>query len=704
MNQPNPHAVIIGAGLAGSLLACYLARDGWRVSVYERRADPRRAGYGGGRSINLALSARGFSGLAGVGLDDRVRQRDAIRMPGRMIHPVSGPLVFQPYSSDPGDAINSVSRGGLNLTLLAAASERPNVAFHFECTCVDIEPDGPVAIVRAGAGTEHIACDLLIGADGAFSAVRGRLQREGRFDYSQSYLDHGYKELHIPPAAALGLDPAEFGGYAMDPHALHIWPRGGAMMIALPNRDTSFTCTLFWPFRGPHGLEQLDTGGRVESFFAQHYPDAAPLMPTLAKDYLGNPTGTLVTIRCHPWQHAGRVCLIGDAAHAIVPFYGQGMNAAFEDVRDLAALLARHGRDRGSALQEFEAVRRPSADAIADMALENFIEMRDRVGDPVFRYRKRVEQTLHRLLPDRVTPQYNLVSFSTVPYEEARRRGRELDSVVAHVTAALPMGSPESLGDGAWERRVAALGAAALAQRGAGPDPGGPAIDITPPVTPRLAVWPGDTPLSREVLCDLDRGDGITLSTIRATVHLGAHADGPNHYGRGAPGIGERSLHHYIGRCRVVEARIGRGQRVRPTDLAGGIDPITEPRVLLRTGTFPDPESWNEDFAGLSVELIEALSARGVITIGIDTPSVDLFSSKDLPAHRAILAGDIAIIEGLVLSAVEPGIYELAALPLRLMGFDASPVRAVLRRVPGHPTGNLAVQVRDNGAPRARPS
>jgi kynurenine 3-monooxygenase len=683
MTTSRRHAVIVGAGLAGSLLACYLARQGWRVSVYERRSDPRRAGYGGGRSINLALSARGFSGLAGVGLDERVRQRDAIRMPGRMIHPVAGPLVFQPYSANPADAINSVSRGGLNLTLLEAAAEYPNVSFHFECTCVDIEPDTPAAIIRAGVGTEHVACDLLIGADGAYSAVRGRLQRAERFDYSQSYLEHGYKELHIPPAAEVGVDPQRFGGYAMDPHALHIWPRGGAMMIALPNRDQSFTCTLFWPFRGPHGLEEPRTASEIARFFGEHYPDAMPLMPTLARDYTANPIGTLVTIRCSPWQHAGKVCLIGDAAHAIVPFYGQGMNAAFEDVRDLAGLLK--GGDQRAALEEFEALRKPSADAIADMALDNFIEMRDRVGDPEFRYRKRIEQSLHRLFPGRVTPQYNLVSFSTVPYEEARRRGRELEAVVARVAAALPMGSAEALGDAAWEERVKTLGERMLrddtGHRKAA-DWWHPAlIDLTPAVTPRLAVWPGDTPMSREVLCDLEQGDTITLSTIRATVHLGAHADGPNHYGRGAPGIGERGLHHYIGRCQVVEVKVGRGQRVRPADLPGGIDSITEPRVLLRTGTFPDPESWNDDFAGLSVELVDALAARGVITIGIDTPSVDLFFSKDLPAHHAILARDVAILEGLVLGSVEPGVYELIAPPLRLVGFDASPVRAVLRRV-----------------------
>src|SRR5690606_5531813 len=251
--------VIVGAGLAGSLMACYLARAGWRVTVFERRPDPRAKGYAGGRSINLALSARGLSGLAGAGLDEVVMRRDAIPMPGRMIHPPGGGgLVFQPYSADPADAINSVSRGGLNLTLLNAAAAHEGVELRFDHPCVDVDLDAPAAIVRTPEGsTLRAGCDLLLGADGAFSPVRGRLQKTDRFEYSQSYLQHGYKELRIPPAAEVGIDESAHGGYAMEPHALHIWPRGGAMMIALPNRDKSFTCTLFWPFAGEHGLESL---------------------------------------------------------------------------------------------------------------------------------------------------------------------------------------------------------------------------------------------------------------------------------------------------------------------------------------------------------------------------------------------------------------------------------------------------------------
>lgn len=671
--------LIVGAGLAGPLLAIYLARLGYGVRVIERRPDPRAEGYAGGRSINLALSHRGLRGLAGVGLDRLVHENDAIPMPGRMIHPlaapgVAGASVFQPYSSNPADAINAVSRGGLNLTLLHAAAREPGVTLDFSRPCVDVDIDAsprPAALFQSPAGVERVEADLILGADGAFSPVRGRLQKTDRFEYSQSYLSHGYKELHIPPAAG--------GSWAMEPHALHIWPRGGAMMIALPNRDKSFTCTLFWPFRdeGGHGLESLAGPERVETFFREQYPDAVPLMPTLAQDFAANPNGGLVTVRCWPWVYRSRVAVLGDAAHAIVPFYGQGMNAAFEDCRELAECLVRHAGRPGPALDEFQSLRKPNADAIADMALANFEEMRDKVGDPAFRYRKKVEQALHAMLPERVHPQYNLVSFSTVPYTEARRRGRELDGVLDRVIRGVPLGSFEAMGEAGWRSALAAA-----YERAAGPPAGsGDAprvIDITPPVTPRLGVWPGDTPMTRQVLCEIEKGATITLSTICTTVHLGAHADGPNHYGPGAASIGERGLHHYLGTCRVLDAPAARGSRVRPRDVRG-LDRIVEHRVLIRTGTFPDPERWNGDFAGLSVELIDLLASRGVTTIGIDTPSVDLQDSKDLPAHKAILRHDMAILEGLVLAGVEPGAYELIAPPLKLMGFDASPVRALLR-------------------------
>ncbi|CAN5774866.1 hypothetical protein BH11PLA1_BH11PLA1_05010 [soil metagenome] len=725
---PGKHVVIVGAGLAGSLLAVYLARQGWRVSVFERRGDPRAKGYAGGRSINLALSARGIDGLAGVGLDADVMRRDAIAMRGRMMHAVDGALTYMPYSADGREAINSVSRGGLNLTLIEAAAREANVTLHFDAPCVDVDLEAPAVIIGASSGNgggasavRRVECDLVASADGAYSAVRGAMMRTDRFDYEQSYLRHGYKELHIAPRAELagrGVQVRPVGGasaaggapngetsasaarqpgvnqdlFAMEANALHIWPRGGEMMIALPNRDGSFTCTLFWPFEGERGFGALRTEPEIEAFFARVYPDAAALMPDLAVTYASNPVGSLVTMKCAPWQKHGKVVLLGDAAHAIVPFYGQGMNAAFEDVRALARCLG-ETRDQRTALEKFEALRRPNADAIAEMAVENFVEMRDKVGQPEWLYRKKIEQTLHAAFPERVHPQYNLVSFATTPYVEARREGARLAALVAGVAdrVRMPVGFPGTLTaiDEAWKARVRkeflglredAIARVAPSAMGAERE----LIDITPKVTVGFPVWPGDTPLAREMICRREDGASVTLSALRATGHLGAHADGSNHYAteaEGGTGVGERPLAHYIGACVVVEARAARGARIGVSDLSGGIEAVTRPRVLLKTGTFGPAGVWNDDFAALSVELVEALAARGVVTIGIDTPSVDLMESKTLEAHRAIFRHDISIIEGLDLSAVDPDEYELLAAPLRLAEFDGSPVRAVLRRM-----------------------
>lgn len=437
--------VIVGAGLAGCLMACYLAKAGHRVSVYERRPDPRAKGYVGGRSINLALSTRGIRGLEGAGLAETVMQKDAIPMRGRRIHPPGGGATgFQPYSANEGDAINSVSRGGLNLTLLGAAAAMPGVSFYFDHPCHDVDLEGPAALLTDSAARPvRAAGDVVLGCDGAFSPVRGRLQKVDRFDYAQSYLHHGYKELHIPPAPN--------GEFAMEPNALHIWPRGGAMMIALPNRDRSFTCTLFWPFAGEHSFESLHSDAEIKRHFEQHYPDAVPLMPGLVEDYRRNPASSLVTVRCWPWQWGGRVAVLGDAAHAIVPFYGQGMNCAFEDCRALADCLERHGGDFARALPEFASLRKPHADAIADMALENFVEMRDLAGRADFQYRKKIEQSLHHAYGERLIPQYNLVSFTNVPYAVAQRRGREMDGLLRAVAGAVPAGT---LSGNEWEAAV----------------------------------------------------------------------------------------------------------------------------------------------------------------------------------------------------------------------------------------------------------
>ena len=417
-----------------------LGKRGWRVDLYERRSDPRARGFIGGRSINLALSVRGITALEHAGLSEGVLE-DAIAMRGRMMHSRGGELVHQPYSAIPGESINSVSRGGLNLKLLEAADVESNVALHFDHRLRDVEltdDDRAIAIFDTPNGEVRAEPDLIIGADGAFSGVRGRLQRTERFSFSQSYLEHGYKELTIPPNAN--------GDFAVDPHALHIWPRGGSMMIALPNPDRSFTCTLFWPLEGDHSFAALPDDApdeQILAFFGREYGDAVPLMPTLLQDYRTNPTSSLVTIRCNPWHWSSRVVLIGDASHAIVPFYGQGMNAAFEDCRIFDELVDKHGADFATLLPEFSRLRKPHADAIADMALTNFVEMRDKVGSKMFLLRKKLEKLLHRVFPKQFLPLYNMVSFSNIPYADAREDARRQDVVLfraAAVLAALLLG------------------------------------------------------------------------------------------------------------------------------------------------------------------------------------------------------------------------------------------------------------------------
>lgn len=421
---------VFGAGLAGTLVAVYLARAGHRVRLYERRPDPRAAGVERGRSINLALSTRGIDGLRRVGLADEVL-RDAIAMPGRMIHGRDGTLAFQRYSKDGAQAINSVSRSGLNLTLLNAAEREAGVEIVFGKRCVNVDFERRQAKLldaRTGA-VELVEFAHAIGADGAFSGVRASMQRRDRFDYEQSYLTHGYKELTIPAGDA--------GAFRIEKHALHIWPRGTYMMIALPNPDGSFTCTLFWPFEGPNSFAALRTDEDVLRFFRQEFPDAVPLIPDLARDFRENPTASLVTVRCAPWHVGDAAVLIGDAAHAIVPFYGQGMNASFEDCVWLDESLKRFPEDIGRAFADFSERRKPHADAIARLAQDNFIEMRDKAGRASFRAKKRVEHALERLLPGVYLSLYEMVSFTTIPYADAVARARRQNVVVGAVLAAL---------------------------------------------------------------------------------------------------------------------------------------------------------------------------------------------------------------------------------------------------------------------------
>lgn len=399
-------------------MAAYLGRAGHRVDVYERRGDPRRLGIHGGRSINLAISTRGLHALEGVGLRERVLE-GAVSMRGRLMHDEAGALSYQPYGVHAGDVIHSVSRGGLNLTLIEGADELPDVTFHFDRRVLDVDLDAPAMVVERDGVADRIEADALIGADGAFSAVRARMQRTDRFDYSQSYLQHGYKELTIPPS--------DDGTHRMRPDALHIWPRGGYMMIALPNDDGSFTCTLFWPFTGEPGVDTLRTDDDVLRFFESRFPDAVPRMPTLLADFATNPTSSLVTVRCKPWTLGGRVALLGDAAHAVVPFYGQGANAAFEDCVVLHECLERHGGELVPAFREYDVLRKDNVDALADLAIANFIEMRDHVSSRSFLWKKRAEKILHRLFPRWFLPLYQMITFSRIPYAEARRRAARQD-------------------------------------------------------------------------------------------------------------------------------------------------------------------------------------------------------------------------------------------------------------------------------------
>lgn len=396
-------------------MAIYLARAGARVTLVERRPDPRRAGAAAGRSINLAISTRGLHALAGVGLEKPVLDM-SVSMRGRMIHSSSGSTVFQPYGTEAHQAIRSVSRGGLNQLLLEAAEKEAEGSVLFDSPCRDVDLERGSVIVEQSGERKEIAGDWVLGADGAFSAIRARMQRTDRFNYQQFYLDHGYKELTIPAAAG--------GGFAMEPEALHIWPRGGYMMIALPNQDGSFTCTLFWPFSGANSFENLQSESQVDEFFSRNFPDARPLMPDLGAEYFENPTSSLVTVRCAPWSHADRVVMLGDACHAVVPFYGQGANASFEDCVILDECLSRHPADLGKAFREYETVRKEHVDVLSDLALENFIEMRDHTASALFRGKKRLERVLHRLFPRRFVPLYTMVTFSRLLYGDAVERAR----------------------------------------------------------------------------------------------------------------------------------------------------------------------------------------------------------------------------------------------------------------------------------------
>lgn len=423
--------IIIGAGLAGSLLSIYLAKRRFMVEVYEARPDMRLAQISAGRSINLALSDRGIAALREVGMDEYML-REAIPMLGRMIHPLSGEPRLLPYSGRQGEYINSVPRAGLNIALMNEAEEYENLQIFFErrCTGFDVET-GEAQFENTETGEKVIVSgDTVIATDGAGSAVRDAMaaQIQG-FELSQVFLDHGYKELEIPPAPD--------GSFMLEENALHIWPRHQFMMIALPNVGGSFTCTLFLAHKGASGFESITGPGELQQYFETNFPDALDMMPTLGEDFFTNPTGHLGTVKCFPWNVGGKALLLGDSAHAVVPFYGQGMNCAFEDCRVLDSLIGKHGPDWGTVFEEYGELRKVNTDAIADMAEENFYEMRDAVADPVFQRKRELETKLEQTFPDYFS-KYSMVTFrEDLPYSIAKERGNAQDRLLMEICAGV---------------------------------------------------------------------------------------------------------------------------------------------------------------------------------------------------------------------------------------------------------------------------
>ena len=428
MNK-NEKVIIIGAGLCGTLLAVRLAQRGYQVSLHEKRPDMRREDVDAGRSINLALSSRGLKALERVGIKGAILE-ECIPMHGRMIHPLGGEEFLSRYSGREEDYINSVSRGGLNIALLDEAERLPNIKIHFESNCSKINLEEAIATFtnrETGESWEDKG-SVLIGTDGAGSIVRRSMMANTTkllFNYSQSFLRHGYKELSILPT--------EDGDWKIEKNALHIFPRGQFMIIALPNLDGSFTLTMFHPFGGEIGFNNLDTKEKVKAFFEKYFPDLLPYIPHYLEEFFENPVGTLGTIKCYPWQAFGKTLVMGDASHAIVPFYGQGMNASFEDVTVFDEILDQHEGDWEKVFYEFQEARVENANAIADLAIDNFIEMQDRVDDEDFMKKRKLEMQLEQQFPDYYS-KYSLVTFKPdLSYSHAMKLGRAQDDLLLKI-------------------------------------------------------------------------------------------------------------------------------------------------------------------------------------------------------------------------------------------------------------------------------
>lgn len=413
-------ATIIGAGLVGSLWSVYLAKAGYKVTIFERRSDIRLAEIQAGKSINLALSHRGWTALKYVGIDHHVEEL-AIPMYGRIMHDMESNLTEQAYGTD-GQAIFSVSRGGLNAKMMNIAEQEGGATIHYNHKCTDINVENGIAYLtntETGEKVEHKS-DLIFGCDGAYSAVRyNAMQKLDRFDYSQDFIDDGYRELLLPAN--------DDGSYKMDKNALHIWPRGRFMLIALPNEDGSFTCTLFMPFEGDkNSFDKINTREEVETFFETTFPDFYKLLPNVADQWTEHPLSSLAIMRCYPWT-SGKVALMGDAAHATVPFYGQGMNAGLEDCFEMGKLIEKHNHNWEEIFKEYQETRKPNGDAIQELSKHNYLVMSDYVADPEFLLKKRFEKRIMELYPENYLSMYSMVSFSNVPYAEAWSKGQEQD-------------------------------------------------------------------------------------------------------------------------------------------------------------------------------------------------------------------------------------------------------------------------------------